>query len=282
MKKKIISLCLVIALIAIAITGATLAYFTDTEADVNTMTTGNVKIDQTETDENGDEWEPEDIIPEVPVIKNVNVENTGNQDAYVRTLIAYEDTWDLAAFTYLGFWCTPDQVDEYAVIPSNGVDDWLQFKVTVNGAQSGKVYDEAIYTVLVYNYGGELLKAGESADSLHQVKLNNDATNEWSEYAAGAYNEVGSDLGTYDVVVLTQAVQAGSFTSAEEALNAGFGAIDYTSDAQVAEWFQEVLQEQWGDGYVVTCEAFDYTSYAEAIANGETICGLEAPSWMLP
>ena len=36
MKKKIISLCLVIALVATAIAGATLAYFTDTDEVKNT------------------------------------------------------------------------------------------------------------------------------------------------------------------------------------------------------------------------------------------------------
>ena len=56
MKKKIVSLCLVIALLATAITGATLAYFTDADKDVNVMTTGNVKIVQNETDRYGDPW----------------------------------------------------------------------------------------------------------------------------------------------------------------------------------------------------------------------------------
>ena len=44
MKKKIISLCLVIALVATAIAGATLAYFTDTDVVNNTFTVGNIDI----------------------------------------------------------------------------------------------------------------------------------------------------------------------------------------------------------------------------------------------
>lgn len=271
MKKKIVSLCLVIALIAIAITGATLAYFTDKAANVNTMITGNVDIEQTETDENGDEWVPEEFVPDVPVYKNVHVENTGTQDAYVRTLIAYEDTWDIGGNTSLGFWCTPEQVDEYAVIPSEG-NDWLQFKTTVKDA-AGNIVDEAVYTVLVYNYGGEALPAGETVDSLHQVTLKADATNEWSQYAAGAYQEIGE--GNYDVVVLTQATQTGSFANAEEALNKSFGEVNYDDDATVAAWFQEVMAAELEEGYTITCEAFDYSSYsADAI-----ICGLGAPSW---
>ena len=46
MKKKIISLCLVVALGATAVIGGTLAYFTDTDDDItNTFTIGDVEID---------------------------------------------------------------------------------------------------------------------------------------------------------------------------------------------------------------------------------------------
>ncbi len=44
MKKKIIALCLIVALAITAITGATLAYFTDTQDATNTFAVGNVKI----------------------------------------------------------------------------------------------------------------------------------------------------------------------------------------------------------------------------------------------
>ena len=45
MKKKITALCLCVALLAIAVVGASLAYFTDTDNATNTFTVGNVKID---------------------------------------------------------------------------------------------------------------------------------------------------------------------------------------------------------------------------------------------
>lgn len=278
MKKKIISLCVVVALLAIMVVGGTLAYFTDTDADVNTMTTGNVKIDQEEWEdpEHEDPWEnDEEIIPDVPVDKFVTVENEGSQDAYVRTLIAFEDTWDIGSEVYLGFMCKDELVDEYFVIPTNDVDNWLQFKATVTGADG--IVDEAIYTVGVYNYGGQVVASGTTVESLCQVKLQPTATNEWSEYAAGAYNEVG--VGTYDVLVLSQATQTGSFDDAADALDTSFGEITMDSDAQVAEWFQAVLQEEWnakGDGYTVVCEAFNWTTYGP----DATVCGMTAPSWM--
>lgn len=44
MKKKIVAIFLCVALVAIAVAGASLAYFTDTDAKTNTFTVGNVKI----------------------------------------------------------------------------------------------------------------------------------------------------------------------------------------------------------------------------------------------
>ena len=49
MKKKITAIFLCVALLAIAIVGASLAYFTDTKAATNTFTVGNVKIDLIES-----------------------------------------------------------------------------------------------------------------------------------------------------------------------------------------------------------------------------------------
>jgi len=49
MKKKITALCLCVALLAVAVVGASLAYFTDTKSATNTFTVGNVKIDLIES-----------------------------------------------------------------------------------------------------------------------------------------------------------------------------------------------------------------------------------------
>ena len=49
MKKKITALCLCVALLAVAVVGASLAYFTDTKSATNTFTVGNVKIELLES-----------------------------------------------------------------------------------------------------------------------------------------------------------------------------------------------------------------------------------------
>ena len=81
MKKKIIALCLVIALAATAVIGGTLAYFTDTtEAKVNEFTLGNVDIDLTEPDWKGDAT----LMPGVSYDKDPTITvGEKSQDAYV-------------------------------------------------------------------------------------------------------------------------------------------------------------------------------------------------------
>ena len=88
MKKKILALCLVVALLATAIAGATLAYFTDNDEVENTFTMGNVKIDLFETEDGiktdeGIDFE-EAIVPghEFPKDPTVQIKK-GSQNSYL-------------------------------------------------------------------------------------------------------------------------------------------------------------------------------------------------------
>ena len=82
MKKKILALCLVVALMATAIAGATLAYFNDVTEEVkNTFTMGKVDIELTEPS-----WEPEDnnIMPGVVIEKDPTITVADkSEDCYV-------------------------------------------------------------------------------------------------------------------------------------------------------------------------------------------------------
>lgn len=124
MKKKIVALCLCIALLAVAVVGGSLAYFTDTDEATNVFAVGNVQIVQNEQErvknEDGtyttdlqDFTQDQVIMPYVNlgattkmplnvngyeiqirdsvqnyVDKIVSVTNKGVSDAYVRTFIA--------------------------------------------------------------------------------------------------------------------------------------------------------------------------------------------------
>ena len=84
MKKKIVSLCLVMALVSIAAMG-TLAYFSDTDQAENTFTVGNVDITLTEPlwDAAG-AADAGEVYPGEPLAKNPVVINEGSNPCFVR------------------------------------------------------------------------------------------------------------------------------------------------------------------------------------------------------
>lgn len=92
MKKKITALCLCVALLAIAVVGASLAYFTDTKSATNTFSVGNVKIDLIEQEKTDNGLAPfeqgKTLVPGKSndgnaVSKIVTVKNTGDNAAWV-------------------------------------------------------------------------------------------------------------------------------------------------------------------------------------------------------
>lgn len=123
MKKKIFAICLVAILVLTAITGATLAYLTDTDKADNVFTVGNVQIKLVEQqrgyDDNGEltlvGFENKKVL--LPIVgsaqgekdkyglptaanyvdKIVTVENTGASDAYVRVIVAIPSALDYPA-----------------------------------------------------------------------------------------------------------------------------------------------------------------------------------------
>ena len=80
MKKKILALCLVVVLAITAVTGATLAYFTDTDEETNVFTTGNVKIEliEQQRDGKGGLEEFKDDKPLFPIVGSAQ----GEKDEY--------------------------------------------------------------------------------------------------------------------------------------------------------------------------------------------------------
>ena len=99
-KKKIISLCLVVCLLATAI-GGTLAYFTDTDSEKNTFTVGNVDIEVSETNKiNGVEVTGnafENVMPGTKITKTPVVTNKSSEDAYVRVVVRATNQEELYA-----------------------------------------------------------------------------------------------------------------------------------------------------------------------------------------
>lgn len=110
MKKKILSVCLVAVVAVMAIAGASLAYFTDTDDATNVFTVGGVDIKLVEQQRDGEggleSFENDKVL--MPIVgsaegekdeyglptannyvdKIVTVENTGKSAAFVRVLVA--------------------------------------------------------------------------------------------------------------------------------------------------------------------------------------------------
>ena len=112
MKKKIMSLCLIVCLLATAVIGGTLAYFTDVDEADNVFTVGNIDIELHEAEETGTyqdddyrDWlKGQTIMPGQQLDKIVWVENTGNQPAYVRVTITVPEGMEAVWGADLGAW----------------------------------------------------------------------------------------------------------------------------------------------------------------------------------
>lgn len=85
MKKKILAACLVICLLATAVIGTTLAYFTDNDAKINTFTVGNVdiRLEEPNWDASGSVDAPA-VYPGEPLAKDPTVTNDGKNPCFVR------------------------------------------------------------------------------------------------------------------------------------------------------------------------------------------------------
>lgn len=87
MKKKIIAIALIIAMMSVTFIGGTLAYFADSDEAVNTFTVGNVSIDLEEKEEdNTTDYTDDDKVlnpGDEPTAKRAWVKNTGENDAWV-------------------------------------------------------------------------------------------------------------------------------------------------------------------------------------------------------
>lgn len=88
MKKKIIAVCLIVAMAAIAVVGGTLAWFTDTDDANNVFTVGNVDITLTEPNwkDSGSQDAPE-VYPGEPLAKDPIVTNDGANPCFVRVRV---------------------------------------------------------------------------------------------------------------------------------------------------------------------------------------------------
>ena len=252
MKKKITALCLCAAMLAIAIVGASLAYFTDTKDATNTFTVGNVKIELIEQQRGENGLEPfeqnKHLYPIVgsaqgakdeygmPTAKNyvdkmVTIKNTGSEAAYIRAYFAIPSALDdgyetfNAGLNVLHF-NFGNKVVNGAISSTEGVEwiwthgsKWNYFETTLSDGIKYNVYYADYYQAVDAGATTEQLVQGVYLDKTFDIK-------DGKCYAFG--KEVTLDDGwNWEKVscpVFAVAVQAAGFGSAEEAVTAAFGA----------------------------------------------------------
>lgn len=237
MKKKIVAFMLVVAMLAIAIVGGTLAYFTDTDFETNVFTTGDVAIDLIEVFN----AENAKLMPGIDVEKEVTVENTGSESAYVRVHVAFpaildSGTPELAAYKNTLHWnFTKESVQEGQWSQLQNKDQVGSNANYPNWPGNGGTYntyttevDGIAYNVYVITYE-TALASGETTETpaISKVYLDTTVTNE-------DMVEILDELDEIKVLVFAEGGQEAGFTDAYTALNTQFG--DPMAEGYVSPW----------------------------------------------
>lgn len=227
MKKKIAVISLAVAIFAIAVVGGSLAWFNDTDTVENTFVVGDIDIEQIEENADGTEFTQNQVM--LPIVnttspssdvnyidKIVTVENTGKNDAYIRTYVAVRSdlvpllTLDFTGATENG-WVKDTHTETSATI--DGADYTLvsyTYSPILNNkdAQSGKVTSTLLKGVYM-NANVDVVKSDDGSVANFVV----DGT------AVTTFN-VNTDV--VDVIVTTQGVQKSGFDNAKAALDSAF------------------------------------------------------------
>lgn len=251
--RNIIALVMVMAITFVAGIGATVAYFMDDDAQVNTFTTGNVAIDLWEDFGDPDTPGIAELIPAVGsaqngtlkngVEKEVFVENIGSEDAYVRVHIAIPQILDNGAPDFdAGKNVLHFNYDEESI----GADKWDWSKAADDDIYEGDwnfytaEIDGVWYNVYVVTYGTALAKGDVTVDAMSQVYLDKKVTN-------ADITKIKNTLGdNWKIYVVAEGTQAAGFDNAYQALNESFGtpgaadyvAPDFLAEAENKTWFR--------------------------------------------
>lgn len=237
MKKKFLSLCLVMALSATAVVGGTLAYFTDTEKTTNVLTAGDVKINLEEYtfNEAGEKvaFDNEVAMTMYPMTdeqgyKNINkivdVHNTSTEDpAYIRTIVAFEK---LDSKNVEGMEAIENEL-HYLALNSNGYASSGIYGVDISNPYWGDVtIGQEEYEIFVFDTLDKVaVPAGSKVQSLQSVWLDKDFTMD--------HMSLLGDDGKLNVLVVAQAVQTANFADYDAAFNATFE----LTEANIKTWF---------------------------------------------
>ena len=235
MKKKITALCLCVALLAVAVVGASLAYFTDNDQADNTFTAGSVKIQLIEEQSNADHtgfvpYDGEKVLMPIvgsaqgekypngqPAAKNyidkvVTIKNTGNSAAWIR------ETFNAGMNILHGNFGNVDGRTTYEnewKWKNNG--KWQYFETVMDGVS---------YNVYFADYYQPLEAKDTTVQFICGVYLDKNVDMKDGKYIDPRHPDADLSIleGTVHYPVFAVAVQADGFDSAAAAMDAAFGA----------------------------------------------------------
>lgn len=259
MKKKILVLCLVVALAVTAVVGGTLAYFTDTDEATNTFTAGGVKIDLIEQERDGQgglqeftqgqvlmpivgsaQGEKDDLgqpVAENYVDKMVTIKNTGKSGAYVRAYFAIPSDLDDGYETFNA----GANILHFNFGNANGAttygnqwnwmhgNKWNYFETTIDGVA---------YNVYYADYY-QILPAGATTEQfVSGVYLDKNVDMKDGKYIDTRFPDADLSIlaGKVNCPVFAVAVQAAGFDTVDEAVTAAFGAKFNPFGGEATNW----------------------------------------------
>ncbi len=247
MNKKLVALCLCVAILASALTAGTLAYFTDKEQVTNTMTIGNVSINIEEMAKNP-AWEEGSTTEEkyIPFDNNTftlyplanelgyvsynkmvytfNTSKKTNEDnnaAYIRTIVLVEYNEDAA--NACNDDCCLDGV-HYAYTEAKEYSLWgKKFHTSTTKKFGVMEVGGKEYNVVVCTAKDEQpIKVGEALEAINAVWLDKNLT---QEQVAGFGDNV-------EVKVFSQGIQSEGLTHAQ-----AMEALGEVNVANLNTWF---------------------------------------------
>lgn len=263
MKKKITAIALVVCLVAVAIVGGSLAYFTDNDSATNTFTAGGVKIDLIEKERDGQgglkDFENGHVLMPIvgsaqgekdatgqPVAKNyvdkiVTIENTGKSDAYVRAYFAIPSALDDGYETFnAGANILHFNFGNENGVSTEGVqwswmhgNKWNYFETTIDGV-AYNVYFADYYQVLPAGETTEQFLSGVYLDKSFDMK-------DGKYYAFGKEVDLSGLINADGELAIkcpvkAVAVQAAGFGSVDAAITEAFGAQFNPFGGTVTNW----------------------------------------------
>ena len=210
MKKKITALCLCVALLAVAVVGASLAYFTDTDNATNTFTVGNVKIDLIESkfhregnDNSGDTSIP-DPTQTASGMKYVTDGHKAFTDAEIK---ADAETYMADYLAVKGENMVPGRgVAKCPYVVNTGANDaYIRIRVMIPSAANNDFVAVNVGGVITNQWCTTSIKNGEFIDG---------KGGGWNNAPAIDKASVTKDGVTYDVYTFTriQPLKAGAMT----------------------------------------------------------------------